>query len=79
MHCLKVVFYNRNIAYSYTPYERVFLYIVTEFTVISVRHFTVTLGWIMTSASVVTVQFMLPYRTCQHNNAVDYVCIAPGC
>jgi hypothetical protein len=77
-HCLKMVVHNRNTAYNYTPYERVFLCIVTEFIEISLHHFTVTLGWIVTSASAVTVQATLSYRTCQHNIAVDYVSVAPG-
>jgi len=63
MHCLKVVVYSRNIAYNYTPNESVFLCIVTEFIVISVRHFTITLGWVMTSANIDPFQSMLPYRT----------------
>jgi hypothetical protein len=62
-HCLKMVVYSRNIACNYTPNERVFLYIVTEFIVISVRRCTIKLGWIMTSASTVAVQSMLHYRT----------------
>jgi hypothetical protein len=73
-----MVVHNRNTAYNYTPYERVFLCIVTEFIVISLHHFTTTLGWIVISASAVVVQAMLPYHTCLYNIAVDYVSVAPG-
>jgi hypothetical protein len=71
MHCLKVVVYKRNTAYNYTPYERVFLCIATEFIVISLHNFTIKRGWIMTSTTVVAIQSKLLYRTCQHNIAVD--------
>ena len=63
MHCLKVAVYSRNIAYSYTPNDRAFLCIVTEFIVVFVRHFTITLGRIMTSVIRLAVQFVLPYHT----------------